>query len=99
MNLKYIYQLSGFLLLLIFAVACGDDKYQVPTAKGEFPDDCIKRSLGANLVNYRLEFAYAMALPQDMGTIVPVHVEAPIPGVGDAFTPTNGTFLGHRASS
>jgi len=99
MNLKYIYQLSGFLLLLIFAVACGDDKYEVPTAKREFQDDCIKRSLGPNLVNYRLEFAYAMALPQDMGKIVSAQVEASIPGVVDPVIATNGTFLEHRAYS
>jgi len=99
MNSKYIYQLSGFLLLLVFAVACGDDKYEVPTAKREFQDDCIKRSLGPNLVNYRLEFAYAMALPQDMGKIVSAQVEASIPGVVDPVTATNGTFLEHRAYS
>ncbi|GHN02541.1 hypothetical protein WSM22_40300 [Cytophagales bacterium WSM2-2] len=99
MKLKYTHQLTGFLLLVIFAVACGDDKYQVPKAKREFQDDCIKRSLGPNLVNYRLEFAYAMALPQDMGEIVSAQVEASIPGAVDAVTPTNGTFLEHRAYS
>jgi len=99
MKSKYIHKLSGFFFVVIFAVACGDDKYQVPTAKREFQDDCIKRSLGPNLVNNRLEFAYAMALPQDMGTIVSAQVEASIPGVVDAVTPTNGTFLEHRAYS
>jgi hypothetical protein len=99
MKLKYIYQLPGFFLLLIVALACEDDKYQVPKAKHEFQNDCIKRSLGPNLVNNRLEFAYAMALPQDMGKIVSAQVVASIPGVVDSGTPTNGTFLEHRAYS
>jgi hypothetical protein len=99
MRLKYIYQLPGFVLLLIFALACEDDKYEVPKAKREFQNDCIKRSLGPNLVNNRLEFAYAMALPQDMGKIVSAQVEASIPGVVDPVTATDGTFLEHRAYS
>jgi hypothetical protein len=92
MKLKYIYQLSGFFLLLIFAIACEDDKYVVPSAKREFQNDAIKRSLGPNLVNGTLEFAYAMALPADMGKIVSAQVEASHPGA-------SGTFLEHRAFS
>jgi len=99
MNLKYIYQLSGFFLFLIFAVACQDKAYQVPTAKHEFQNDCIKRSLGPNLVNNNIEFAYAMALPQDMGTIVSAQVQASIPGTVDPVTSTNATYLEYRAYS
>jgi hypothetical protein len=99
MKSKYIYQLSGFFLLMIFALACDDGTYEVPKAKREFQNDCIKRSLGPNMVNNRLEFAYAMALPQDMGKIVSAQVEASIPGAVDLVTPTNGTFLEHRAYS
>jgi hypothetical protein len=92
MKLKYIYQLSGLFLLLIFAVACEDDQDVVPTAKREFQNDCIKRSLGPNLVNNQIEFAYAMALPPDMGKIVSAHVEASHAGAA-------GTFLENRAFS
>lgn len=104
MKLKYIYQLPALLLLWIFAVACEDDKYEVPVAKREFQNDCIKRSLGPNLVNNTLEFAYAMALPADMGSIVSAQVEASIPGaptippVPPSTTPT-GTYLENRAFS
>lgn len=98
MKLKYIYQLSGLFLLLILASACEDDKYEVPQPKRELQNDCIKRSIGPNLVNNRLEFAYAMALPQDMGKIVSAQVVASIPGVVDPVV-TNGTFLEHRAYS
>jgi hypothetical protein len=90
MKSKYVFQLLKLLLLLVFAVACEDDKYEVPTAKHEFQNDCIKRSLGPNVVNNKIEFAYAMALPSDMGTIESAHVEASIPGA-------TGTYLENRA--
>lgn len=92
MKLKYMYQFAGLILVWAFAVACGDDEYVVPTAKREFQNDCIKRSLGPNLVNGTIEFAYAMALPPDMGTIVSAEVEASHPGAA-------GTFLENRAFS
>jgi hypothetical protein len=92
MKLKYIYQFAGLFMVWVFAVACGDDEYVVPTAKREFQNDCIKRSLGPNLVNGTIEFAYAMALPSDMGTIVSAQVEASHPGAA-------GTLLENRAFS
>jgi hypothetical protein len=92
MKSKYIYQLSALILLWIFAVSCEDDKYEVPTAKREFQNDGFKRSLGPNLVNNTLEFAYAIALPPDMGKIVSAQVEASHPG-------GTGTLLEHRAFS
>jgi hypothetical protein len=92
MKSKYIYLLPGLLLLWIFVAACEDDKYEVPAAKREFQNDCIKRSLGPNLVNNTLEFAYAMALPADMGSILSAQVEASIAGAA-------GTNLENRAFS
>jgi hypothetical protein len=92
MKSKYIYLLPALFLLLIFVVACEDDKYEVPTTAREFQNDCIKRTLGPNLVNNNIEFAYAMALPSDMGTIVSARVVASIPGAA-------GTFLENRAFS
>lgn len=87
-----MYQFAGLIMVWVFAVACGDDEYVVPTAKREFQNDCIKRSIGPNLVNGTIEFAYAMALPSDMGTIVSAQVEASHPGAA-------GTFLENRAFS
>jgi hypothetical protein len=92
MKSKYIHLLPGVFLLCIFLVACEDDTYEVPVAKREFQNDCIKRSLGPNLVNNNLEFAYAMALPADMGSIVSAQVEASIAGAA-------GTYLENRAFS
>jgi hypothetical protein len=51
MKSKYIQLLPGLLLLWIFVVACEDDKYEVPTLKHEFQNDCIKRTLGPNVVS------------------------------------------------
>jgi hypothetical protein len=92
MKSKYIHLLPGLFLLCVFLVACEDDQYEVPVAKREFQNDCIKRSLGPNLVNNNLEFAYAMALPADMGSIVSAQVEASIAGAA-------GTYLENRAFS
>src|SRR6478735_4592700 len=86
---RYFYHAIGLLLLVFFVVACEDDEYAVPTAKNEFQNDCIKRSLGPNLVGNNLEFAYAMALPQSLGNIVSAQVEASISGAA-------GTYLEHR---
>jgi hypothetical protein len=92
MKSKYIHLLPGIFLLCMLLVACQDDQYEVPVAKREFQNDCIKRSLGPNLVNNNLEFAYAMALPADMGSIVSAQVESSIAGAV-------GTFLENRAFS
>ncbi|MBW8327349.1 MAG: DUF4466 family protein, partial [Prolixibacteraceae bacterium] len=43
-------------------------------------NDCIKRTLGPNVVGLDLEFAYAMALPQAEGKIISAQVEASIAG-------------------
>jgi hypothetical protein len=100
MKSKYIYLLPGLLLLLIFAVSCEDDQYEVPTAKQALQNDCIKRTLGPNLVKNQIEFAYAMALPPTMGKIVSAKVEASIPGIlPDPVKPLSGTFLENRAFS
>jgi Domain of unknown function (DUF4466) len=88
MKRKYFYfTLAGLLILL---AACKDDNYLLPTPKNEFQNDCIKRTLGPNLASNTIEFAYAMALPQTLGSIVSAQVEASIPGAA-------GTFLEHQA--
>lgn len=92
MKSKYIHLLPGLFLLWIFVVACEDDAYEVPVAKREFQNDVIKRTLGPNLVNNNIEFAYAMALPADMGSIVSAQVDASIAGAA-------GTYLEHRTFS
>lgn len=82
------------LLLLIglaFCMAsCGDDDYEIPGAKTNLQNDCIKRTLGPNLVGGKIEFAYAMALGKEHGNLVSARVEASIAGSSD-------TYLEHRS--
>ncbi|MBW8330636.1 MAG: DUF4466 family protein, partial [Prolixibacteraceae bacterium] len=53
-------------------------------------NDCIKRTLGPNVVGLDLEFAYAMALPQAEGKIISAQVEASIAGA-------SATYLENRS--
>lgn len=70
--------------------ACKDDPYTVPVPKDALQNDCIKRSLGPNIVGLNIEFAYAMALPAAKGRIVSAQVEASVSGAA-------GTYLEHRS--
>jgi hypothetical protein len=87
-------RINIFLLILLpvflLAMGCSDDGYEVPTAKNALQNDCIKRTLGPNLIGQPMEFAYAMALPQSLGKLVSAKVEASIAGAA-------GTFLENRA--
>ncbi|MFB6457864.1 DUF4466 family protein [Chitinophaga sp. Hz27] len=85
---SYISFFAGAVLLLS---ACSkNDDYAVPSPKDQLQNDCIKRSLGPNLVNGNIEFAYAMALPKTKGKLVSAQVEATIPGAA-------GTYLENRS--
>jgi hypothetical protein len=91
MKQNYISYYSTLLLsLALLMTACKEEEYALPTAKEEFQNDCIKRTLGPNLVGQPIEFAYAMALPPGLGRITSAQVEASIAGA-------SGTFLEHRA--
>jgi hypothetical protein len=64
-------------------------------------NDCIKRSLGPNLVGMNIEFAYAMALPPDAGKLISAQVEASIAGAPETwmenksyYTNTSGVDVG-----
>ena len=70
--------------------SCNDDDYSIPTAGTQLQNDCIKRSLGPNVVGLNIEFAYAMALNENEGNIVSAQVEASIAGA-------SGTYLEHRS--
>jgi hypothetical protein len=61
-----------FVLLLVATTAC--DK----TVETITKNDLLKKSVGPNVVNQTIEFAYAMAVPG--GKIVSAQVEASIPG-------------------
>jgi len=66
---------------LMFMPSCQDDDGP-STVLG---NDCIKRSLGPNVVGLDIEFAYAMALPPSAGKLVSAQVEASIAGAPETW--------------
>lgn len=91
MQLKH-YSLLLLTFLVVFFTACQDEEYALPTLEGGLHNDCIKRTLGSNVVGQNIEFAYAMALPQSEGKIISAQVEASIAGAP-------ATYLENRSFS
>lgn len=89
MQLKY-FKLSFLILMVVFFASCQEKEYSLPTLEGGLHNDCIKRTLGPNVVGQKLEFAYAMALPKAEGKIISAQVEATIAGGAT-------TYLEHRS--
>ena len=87
LNIKH-----SFLILIMLAsmVACKKEVYKIPDPVSSLTNDCIKRTLGPNIVGLPIEFAYAMAIPKSQGKIVSAQVEASIAGAPS-------TFLEHRS--
>ncbi|MCX6327243.1 MAG: DUF4466 family protein [Bacteroidia bacterium] len=71
MQRRYI---NWFLLLSFLVIAISCKKEDLTTLK----NDLIKKTIGPNIVNNTIEFAYAMAIPE--GKLVSAEVEASIPG-------------------
>lgn len=88
MQLKYNSFIFFACLALVFT-ACQQEKYSIPAAGTELQNDCIKRTLGPNVVGLNIEFAYAMALPQAKGKLVSAQVEASIAGTADTYMDNN----------
>ncbi len=73
-------------LLVVLCASCQkDDDYKTPVPPSVLQNDCIKRSLGPNIVGSYIEFAYAMAIIPEKGHIVSAQVEASIPGGEDTY--------------
>lgn len=82
---NYILGLLFLFILSIGFTAC--DKEEMSIALN---NKCIKRSLGPNIWGQQIEFAYAIAIPPEMGKLVSAQVEASIAGAA-------GTWLEHRS--
>lgn len=90
-------QRKYFILIWVMAfavlfTACQEDEYALPEAKTQLQNDCIKRSIGPNVVGLDIEFVYAAALGFGKGKITSMEVEATIPGA-------TGTYMEHRSFS
>ena len=88
-KITYFTALLSFCFLL---GSCDDDTALVGNSVTELSNDCIKRSLptAPNIVGQEIEFAYAMALPKELGKLTSAQVVASIPGAqGTYFDPNS----------
>lgn len=88
--MKRLYYFITIACLGFLFLSCDDNTYSIPEGVTELSNDCIKRSLGPNLVGQKIEFVYAMALPYGSGKLVSAKVEASIAGA-------TGTYLEHKS--
>jgi len=89
MKLKY-FNFIFLISMVLMLASCQEEEYSIPAAGTDLQNDCIKRSLGPNVVGLNIEFAYAMALPKTQGKLVSAQVEASIAGA-------SGTYLENRS--
>lgn len=87
---KFVRFSSWFMILSGILISCTKKEYAIPDPVSQLSNDCIKRSLGPNIANQPIEFAYAMAIPRPLGKLVTAQVEASIAGA-------TGTFLENRS--
>ena len=78
MRFKYILLMTWLGCMIL--TACQDNEYAIPAAGTELQNDCIKRTIGPNVVGLTIDFSYAMALPRDLGKLTSASVEATIAG-------------------
>lgn len=91
MRRKY-YSLTLILILILAISACQTEEYSLPVAESGLHNDCIKRTLGPNVVGLNIEFAYAMALLPSEGKIVSAQVEATIAGGTGTYLENNSYY-------
>ncbi|WP_262249717.1 DUF4466 family protein [Parapedobacter soli] len=90
-------KLKNRYVVLLFALGflgmgCNDDMVLIGDPVTALNNDCIKRSLpvAPNLIGQEIEFAYAMALPEELGNLTSAQVVASIPGgAGTYFDPNS----------
>lgn len=92
MKLKYCY-----FILLSFALilgACDDDPVLLKDPVSALSNDCIKRSLpiAPNIIGNEIEFAYAMAIPKELGKLSSAQVTASIAGAAGTYFDPNSYY-------
>lgn len=103
--MRHTYRFLNYPMLLlsfiIIMASCKKEEYSIPDPVNQLSNDCIKRTLGPNIVGLPIEFAYAMAIPKSKGKLVSAQVEASIAGTSATylenksyFTKTNGQDSG-----
>lgn len=94
--MKRKHKITSYPLLLLsflfFMVGCKKEEYSIPDPISQLSNDCIKRTLGPNIVSLPIEFAYAMAVPKSVGKLVFAQVEATIAGAAGTYLENNSYF-------
>jgi hypothetical protein len=94
--MRYKFQLLKyplfFLSFAILVIGCKKEEYAIPDPVSQLTNDCIKRTLGPNIVGLPIEFAYAMALPKSKGKLVSAQVDASIAGAAPTYMENNSYF-------
>lgn len=88
---KYFFHALVLSLALAFT-ACEEEPVLIKDPVTQLSNDCIKRSLpqAPNLVGGEIEFAYAMAIPKNLGKLSSAQVVASIAGAeGTRFDPNS----------
>ena len=87
----YYFVLLSFALTL---VACDDDPVLLMDPVSALSNDCIKRSLpvAPNIVGNEIEFAYAMAIPNELGKLSSPQVVSSIAGATGTYFDTNSYY-------
>lgn len=86
---KYLFGGIMLLLLLVISSCSNDNDYEIPSGIKSASNDCLKRSLGPNVVGGTIEFAYAMALPKGGGHWIEAKVEATYAGADGTMLENN----------
>jgi hypothetical protein len=89
--MKMTKNIWGFVFLLCLSasfVGCQDEQDATTVLK----NDCLKRTLGPNVVGETIEFVYAMAMPYGSGKIVSAEVEASIQGASTTKLENNSYY-------
>lgn len=90
--LRKYYSLILIIVLAVLYTACQEEEYSLPVAEPGLHNDCIKRTLGPNLVGLNIEFAYSMALLPQEGKITSAQVEASIAGATGTYLENNSYY-------
>ena len=91
MKFKYSLLICLFALTGIF-LSCDNEQHLLKDPVTELSNDCIKRTLPTqpNIVGDVIEFAYAMAIPSNLGKLTSAQAEATIAGAeGTRFDPNS----------
>lgn len=93
MKLKLIY-ITTLISISILLGSCDDEIVLIGEPVTELSSDCIKRSLpfAPNIVGEEIEFAYAMALPAEMGNLTSAQVVASIAGAPGTYFDNNSYY-------